>query len=261
MPIANALNNELTLTHRHRNMIKWVRWAPNSDTAVASASLLLMILAYYAATHWLISQVAAILVFGILTNLILNVLLPVWWIAYHRRQPLSELGITTKRWLSSLLIGIGLAGLLAIRLWQVAAGIDWLPHLLFNVTCFWEPFFVYGWLQLRFERAFGIVPSIILAGLSLAVYHVGTYSPDGLIMLLLAGLLYAVVFRITSNLLVMWPLAFSIGSSMGTLMGGMQFTWNQVSIWSIILLLQISAIGYTWWRQNRRKLASETSTQ
>lgn len=239
-------------SQKHRNMIKWVRWAPNLDTAVASASLLLMILAYYATTHWLISQVAVVLVFGILTNLILNVLLPVWWIVYHRRQPLSELGVTTKRLLPSLLIGAGLAGFSAFRLWQMADGVNWLPHLLFNALCFWEPFFVYGWLQLRFERAFGVVPGVILAALSFTAYHVGTYSPEGLLMLLLAGLLYGVVFRITSNLLIIWPLAFSIGSSMGTLMGGMQFTWNQVSTWSIILLLQISVIGYTWWRQNRR---------
>jgi hypothetical protein len=260
MTTINTTNQELVLTQKNRNITKWIRWAPNLDTGIAFASLLLMILAYYAATHWLISQVGAILVFGILTNLILNVLLPVWWIAYHRRQPLSELGITTERWLPSLLIGIGLAFLLAIRLWQVAVGINWLPHLLFNAACFWEPFFVYGWLQLRFERAFGTIPGIILAGLSLAAYHIGTYSPDGLIMLLFAGLLYAVVFRITSNLLIIWPLAFSLGSSMGTLMGGMQFTWNQLSTWSIILLLQLSIIGYTWWRQNRRQPSSRTST-
>jgi len=171
----------------HRDMNKWIRWTPNVDTAIAFASLPLMVLAYYAATHWLISQVVAIAVFGILTNLILNVLLPVWWIIYYRRQPLSELGITTERWLSSLLISTGVASASAFRLWQMVAGIDWLPHLLFNAVCFWEPFFVYGWLQLRFDRAFGIVPSVILAGLSFTAYHVGSYSPDSLIMRCLQG--------------------------------------------------------------------------
>ena len=242
--------------HKHHTISKWIRWTPTSDTAIAFITLLLMILAYYATTHWLTSQIAVILVFGILTNLVLNVLLPIWWVAYHRRQPLSELGITTKRWLSSLLIGIGLAGFSSFRLWQMAAGTNVLPHLLCNAACFWEPFFVYGWLQLRFDRAFGIVPGIILTGISFTAYHVGTYSPADLPMFLFAGLLYAIVFRITSNLLIIWPLAFSIGSSMGTLMGGMQFTWNQVYIWSIILLFQLCIIGYTWWQQNRHKPAS-----
>lgn len=246
------MKSDTVLIQEHRNMIRWVRWAPTLDTAIAFASLLLMILAYYATTHWLSSQVAVILVFGILTNLILNVLLPVWWIAYHRRKPLSELGITTRRWVPSLIIGIILTVFIASRFWQQAAGVDWLPHLLFNAVCFWEPLFVYGWLQLRFDRAFGIVPGIILAGLSFTAYHIGTYSPSGLVMLLFAGLFYAVVFRITSNLLIIWPLAFCFGSAIGTLMGSMQFTWGQVIWWSVIMLLQLSFIGYTWWRQRRR---------
>lgn len=245
------MKSDAVLARRHRNVTKWVKWAPNRDTAVAVASLLLMVPAYYAATHWLHSELTGIVVFGVLTNLMLNVLLPVWWIAYYRRWPLSELGITTRRWLPSLAIGIALAAFSAFRFWQMAAGIDWLPHVLFNAVCLWEPLFVYGWLQLRFDRAFGIVPGVILAGLSFTAYHVGTYLPSGLIMLLLAGLLYGVVFRITANLLIIWPLAFCIGSSMGTLMGGMQFTWEQVSIWSAILLVQVCVIGYTWWRQSR----------
>ena len=58
-------------------MSRYLRWALTLDTAIAFASLLLMILIYYATTHWLSSQVAIVLVFSILTNLVLNVLLPV----------------------------------------------------------------------------------------------------------------------------------------------------------------------------------------
>jgi len=246
------MKNKSVSSQENRNVIRWVRWAPSRDTAVAFASLLLMIPAYYSVTHWLMSKAAGILVFGILTNLILNVLLPVWWIAYYRRQPVSELGITTRRWLPSLLIGIGVAGIFAFGLWRRVASINWLPHLLTNVECFWEPFFVYGWLQLRFDRAFGVVPGVILAGLSLAAYHIGTFPPNYLIVLLLVGLFYGAVFRITSNLLIIWPLAFPIGSAIGTLAGGMQFTWVHVSFQFLILLLQLSVIGYTWRRQNRR---------
>jgi len=243
--------NNTVLVQKHGNVFKWVRWAPTLDTAIALASLILMILAYYAATHWLTSQVTSILVFGILTNLILNVMLPVWWISYYRRQPLSELGITTHHWISSLIIGTLLAIFTALGFWQMADGVDWVPHLLFNAVCFWEPFFVYGWLQLRFDRAFGILPGIILTGLSFTAYHIGTYSSSGLLVLFISGLFYAVVFRITSNLMIIWPLAFCFGSAIGTLMGGMQFTWEQVTSWFVIMLLQFGFISYTWWRQNR----------
>jgi hypothetical protein len=66
------------------------------------------------------------------------------------------------------------------------------------------------------------------------------------------GRFYAVVFRPTSNLLTVWPLLWRVGSSMGTLMGGTWFTWGQVAIWSVILLVQLGFVGYTWRKRNRR---------
>jgi hypothetical protein len=247
------MNTDTTLQQEPLGNTKWVKWAPSSDTALALATELWMIGAYYATTHWLHSDLAVIVVLGVLTNLIINVLLPVWWIAYYRKQSLSELGITTRRWLPSLLIGVGLAVFSSLRLRQMAAGIDWLPHVLFNAVILWEPFFVYSWLQLRFDRAFGIVPGVLLTGLSFAAYHIGTYPPSGLIVLLVSGLIYAAIFRLTSNLLIVWPLAWCVASSLGTLMGGMQFTWNQAASWSVILLIQLGFIGYTWWKQSEEK--------
>ncbi len=228
---------------------RWFIWSPNADTLVAVLTEIAMIAAYWTATHLLRSELAAVLVLGLLTNLGLNVLFPVWWIAYHRTQPLSELGITTRRWLPSLLIGVALTAFSSFGLRHRAAGTDWLPHVLFNAVILWEPFFVYGWLQLRYDRAFGIIPGVLLGGLSFAAYHIGTYPPAGLVTLLISGLIFAAIFRLTSNLLIMWPLVWSVASSIGTLMGGMQFTWRQVAIWSAILLIQLAFIGYTWWRQ------------
>jgi hypothetical protein len=230
---------------------RWFTWSPNGDMLVALLTEIAMIAAYWTTTHLLSGGWDGVLVFGVLTNLGLNVLFPVWWIAYYRGQPLSELGITTRRWLSSLLIGVGLAVFSSFRLRQMTTGMDWLPHVLFNAVILWEPFFVFSWLQLRFDRAFGIVPGVLLAGLSFAAYHIGTYPPAGLVTLLISGLIFAAIFRLTSNLLIMWPLVWSVSSSIGTLMGGMQFSWNQVAAWSVILAIQLGFIGYTWWRQSK----------
>jgi membrane protease YdiL (CAAX protease family) len=230
---------------------RWFCWSPSSDTLVAVLTEIAMMAAYWTVTHLLGRGWDVVLVLGIGANLGLNVFFPVWWLTCHRRQPLSELGITTRRWLLSLLVGAGLAALSSFRLRQMAAGTDWLPHVLYNALILWEPFFVYGWLQLRFDRAFGIVPGVILAALSFAAYHIGSYPPAELLTLLIAGLLYGVLFRLTSNLLILWPLLWSIGSSIGTLMGGMQFTWIEVVIWAVILLLQLGTIGYVGWRRHR----------
>jgi hypothetical protein len=229
----------------------WFTWSPSSDTLVAVLTEIAMIAAYWATTHLLSRGWDTVLVLGVLTNLGLNVLFPVWWITWHRREPLSELGITTRHWLRSLLIGAGLAAFSAFGLRRRAAGTEWLPHLLFNAVILWEPFFVFGWLQLRFDRAFGIVPGVLLAALSFAAYHIGSYPPAMLVVLLIFGLFYAVVFRLTSNLLILWPLLWSMGSSIGTLMGGMQFTWIEVVIWAVILLIQSGFISYVGWRRNK----------
>jgi hypothetical protein len=232
---------------------RWFTWSPNGDTLVAVLTEVAMIAAYWTTTHLLSGGWDDVLVLGVLTNLGLNVLFPVWWIAYHRKQPLSELGITTRRWLPSLIISVALAAFSSLGLRHRVAGTDWLPHVLFNAVILWEPFFVHAWLQLRYDRAFGVVPGVLLAALSFAAYHIGTYPPAGLAILLISGLFYAAVFRLTSNLLIVWPLVWCAGSSIGTLMGGMQFTWNQVAIWSVILLIQSGFIGYTWWRQRGEK--------
>jgi hypothetical protein len=228
---------------------RWFAWSPTGDTLVAVVTELAMIALYWTATHLLDNNWAAVLIFGLLTNLGLNVLFPVWWIVYHRKQPLSELGITTRRWLASLLIGVGLAVFSSFGLRQHVTGVNWLPHVLFNAVILWEPFFVFSWLQLRYDRAFGILPGVLLTGLSFAAYHIGTYPPAGLVTLLISGLFFAAIFRLTSNLLILWPLAWCMGSSIGTLMGGMQFAWNQVAAWSAILLIQLAFIGYTWRHQ------------
>ena len=73
---------------------------------------------------------------------------------------------------------------------------------------------------MRLDRAFVIVLGVLLAALSFAAYHIGTYPHGGLIVLLIWGLFCAVVFRLTSNLPTVWPLLWCVGSSIGTLMGG-----------------------------------------
>lgn len=228
---------------------RWFTWSPNRDTFVALLTEIAMIALYWINTHFLSSGWDGILVLGIFTNLGLNVLFPVWWIAIHRKQPLSELGITKRRWVVSLLIGVALAAFGSVRLRQMVTGVVWLPHVVFNAVILWEPFFTFSWLQLRFDRAFGIVPGVLLASVCFAAYHIGSYPPTMLMVLMVIGLVYGIIFRLTSNLLIIWPFAWAVASSIGTLLGGMQFTWRQVVIWSVILLIQFGFIGYAFLRQ------------
>ena len=63
--------------------------------------------------------------------------------------------------------------------------VDLLPHLIFNGLVLWEVLFVYGWLQLRFEKAFGYILAPILSALCFCFYHVGSFAPAEILPLFL----------------------------------------------------------------------------
>ena len=62
----------------------WFTWSPSRDTLVALLTEIAMIALYWITTHLLSGGWDDVLSFGLLTNLGLNVLCPLWWIAYHR---------------------------------------------------------------------------------------------------------------------------------------------------------------------------------
>jgi protein-S-isoprenylcysteine O-methyltransferase Ste14 len=164
-----------------------------------------------------------------------------------RGESLEQLGLSKQRWLPSLLISLVLVVRLIPRIFELLKIIPpdlVLPTIIFNGLCLWEPFFVYCWIQLRFERAFGVIPGILAAGLCLGSYHIGTYPWEMVIVLGMIGIFFGVVFRLTRNLLILWPLTWTVASTMGTVLGGFTFGWNPVWIYTIILLMQ--GTGILW---------------
>jgi hypothetical protein len=234
-----------------------VRWQPAQDTLVAVASAALMVLVYYTNTHFRNPWVNVV-VWLILGNLLLNVVIPAYCVLRVRREGLAGLGITTRLWWLAALLSIGWS------LWawgglQYQASrrpeVDLLPHVLGNALTFWEPFFVYGWLQLRFERAFGVIPGIVLAGLSFAAYHLGTYPLEVVGRFAVAGMANAALFRITGNLLTIWPLAHAITASIGTLRGAFAFDWPAVAARAVLVGVQLAAIAWIARRAERPTVA------
>jgi len=180
-------------------------------------------------------------------SLFVLVLLPAYYVLKVRRKPLDQLGLTKRHWLPSLLISI----VFILRLFPRMSGLLStvppelvLPTVIFNGLCLWEPFFVHCWIQLRFERAFGIIPGILTAGLCLGSYHIGTYPLEMVMKLVMAGLIYGAVFRLTRNLLILWPLTWTVASTMGTISGGFTFGWQTVWVYVAIILTQGTGI---WW--------------
>jgi|GEM_PF-4316958 len=152
---------------------------------------------------------------------------------------------TRNRWIPSLIIGIILAALFLSRLVALYPGPGLLPHLIVNACMVWEPFFVFGWILLCFDRAFGIISGILFSSLAFGAYHIGTYPAGGILMHLIVGIISGGIFRATSNILILWPFVWMVSSAMGTTMGGMVFGGDAVGISVVILVISLAAIGYT----------------
>ena len=147
--------------------------------------------------------------------------------------------------MAGLVIGIVLACLFAKPLFDIVAGPAIVPHLLTNACMFWEPFFVFGWLFLAFDRAFGSVPGILGASLAFTAYHLGTYPLAGLAMLFVVGIVFGCIFCEVKNILILWPFAWTFSSGIGTAMGGMVFSWADLPVSAAILAVSLACIGYT----------------
>lgn len=233
---------------------EWVKWAPNSDVVVALLTLVWLTAAFYTMNRTM-SLVFILFGFMLLTNLIVNVVLPTYWVVGYRKQPLSELGITTRYWLPSLILSLLIAVLRWPSLGPLLKGRDWVPHVLTAMLTFWNPFFLHGWLQLRFERAFGVMPGILLGGLGLAVYHLGTSPYPHLVEMIVEGIAFGALFRLTRNLLMLWPLAWGINRAVGTATAGRFFDWRMVPIYAVLLVIQLGFIVY----MDRRRARMDTT--
>ena len=217
------------------------RFEPATDTLVAVVALFGLWAVYYVQSGR--ESVAFILLFLVVGNLVLTILFPLYYVCVYRDEPLSEIGITTTGWkravvVSSIMAVIFAPGLLTLDLSTAVL----IPHILTVGLMLWEPFFVHGFLQIRFEQAFGPLPGIVLAAVAFVLFHVGSVALVGLLALGLFGLLHAVFFRVFDrNLLVLWPIWWAVGSAQGTA-DAIVFGWEEASAYVVILLIAGIAI-------------------
>ena len=156
----------------------------------------------------------------------------------------------------ALLVSVAVGVLSWLQLQEQVGGqqphVDLAPVLLANGLLSWEPYFVYGWLQLRFEQAFGVVSRIALAAVCLGAYHVGIFPPSGVASLVAFVTFFGVLFRATGgNLLILWHLTWAVTSSIGGLEGGFGFGWSDVATCAILLVVQAALIASMAWRKVR----------
>jgi membrane protease YdiL (CAAX protease family) len=174
-------------------------------------------------------------------------------------EVLAELGFTNRKWILSLIINVVLAaGLLAMFLKEeVPENIINLKNLYgasyILVAGIFEMTFIYGFLRMSFEKAFGIIPAVVLTSVFYSLHHAG-FQPEFL-HLFLVGLMYCSVFYITKNMLVIFPFFWGVGALWDVLVSSEagDDIKNPVSFIIAIVILSASAI-WVLYRKRRKDI-------
>lgn len=242
-----------------------VRWNPSRDSGVALLTELGMILSYIAIGRSG-DDLQVMMIFVAFVIPLLTVGVPVYWMVFVRRQGLSSLGLTLRYWLPALLLG---ASLSIVEVLQFLTGgvlnmlsDRWMPQAVAGAVSLWEPLFVFGWLQLRFEKDFGVLPAILAASACFALYHIGFGSVNMMMGQFLWAVVYATVFRLVSNLLVVWPLLWAASSARICIGSGFCFfNWASASFMVIIFVVEVAFIVFTAYRRRQVKSTYDRDPQ
>jgi len=226
-----------------------LRWTPNRDTLAALASYLLVIAGLYTAFQvFTTERVAAnFLTFAPVTLGLIGVAAPALYTTLTRRRPLMDLGITVRNLLPSL----GLSLLLGWDTYRnTLATLDIpssqiiVPLIALALTVgLFEAIFFRGWLQLRFEDAFGVVPGLVLAALAYSLYHIG-YGMEAseLVFLFFLGITFGAIFRLTKSIFVLWPLYTPVGGLFTNLRDGLSMPFEATYGFVLTVALMVGAL-------------------
>jgi membrane protease YdiL (CAAX protease family) len=196
------------------------RWRPGRDLLAVAVSWLLVTGSLWIATHVVGSTAAGgmayFALYGVLAATVFGVGLPLYWTVVVRRRPISDLGITMRLLGVSLVLQVIFAALQfvpTLARTQLPPFEQFLPLVALALAIgFFEAVFWRGWVQLRLEDAFGIIPGILLGAVIYALYHVGYGMPlSEISFLFLIGVIYAVIFRLTKSVFILWPLLQPMG--------------------------------------------------
>ena len=265
LDIANARHTSKLFSLHRILREQGLAWRPNRDTLVAFASYGLVVAGLYTAFQvFTTERVAAnFITFGPVTLAGLGIALPVLYTVLVRRRPLADVGLTARHLLPSLILGL-LLGWDTYRNTLATLDAVWtreaLPLVVMALAVgLFEAVFFRGWLQLRFEEAFGIVPAVVLGALCYSLYHVG-YGMDWNEMLFLfgLGLVFAAVFRLTRSVAVLWPFYTPIGGLYTNLTEGLTMPFEATYGFLLTLGLMVAAI-VTGILVRRKRMRTEQS--
>lgn len=231
---------------------KLFRWRPTSEVLIALGSGGVVIILSASMLPFSASSWAGIVIRDIAMIFLAGIAFPLFYML-RTKSDFSEFGLTTKRWYLFLPINL----LLAVGLFFLFKSDT--PHAAITINAItlqkvgylmlagiFESLFFYSFMRTLFERAFGIVPAIVLASLFYSFHHVGFQPEYG--KLIIVGLLYTITFRAGNSLLMIYPFFWGIGASYDVLIQSKEVSAiSYPGIRSLYLaVLILTALVWTW---------------
>lgn len=229
-----------------------VYWKPDGDLAVVAISWVLVVGAFYTASV-IVGQnvwggIAYFILYAVLGASLFGIGIPLYWMIVVRKRSLADLGLST-RWLGvSLVLQFSFAALqyLATLAQVRLPPLEEFAPLVALALCigFFEAVFWRGWVLLRLEEAFGILPAILLSSALYAAYHVGYGMPTSeMVFLFFVGIMFAVVFRLTKNVLILWPVFQPMGQLVTLVKDGLALPFLSTLGFAEALILMLVLVG------------------
>jgi membrane protease YdiL (CAAX protease family) len=231
-------------------------WRPDTRDLIAVVVLYVAVVAAARlAFVWFTTEfmVGLFISYAVVGLLLLGVAGPVFYSVRFRHRPLRSLGVGLHEWRPTLALGLLFAAVqFSLTLWgyDLPQPVDWVPLLLMSLTVgVFESIFFRGFIQSRLEASFGPVFGVGLAAALYGLYHYGYgMGSEEIVFLTGLGVVYALAFRATRNILILWPFLTPLGSLFTNLEAGdIVLPWASMAGFGEVLI----AMGVVLWLAHR----------
>ena len=192
------------------------------------------------------NEMSNIILRDILMIIFLGFFVPIYYILIIKKKNLSVLGIHKNKLTVSLVINV-VAGisLLAMFICKNTGAIVLNRTSFYAITYIlaagiFEMVFIYGFLRYEFERAFGILPSILITAIFYSLHHAG-FQPE-FAKLFFVGMMYVTVFYFTHNIFSIFPFFWGVGAIWDVLVNSEAGSSLQNEVSFIIAMLMFTAM-------------------
>ena len=241
-------------------MKKYFRWEPSKETLIPFVAGVVVILLSAAMVPFDVNSWIRIVIHDVGMVCLAGVLFPLYYMQSSGNNS-AEFGLTLRKWYIFLPLSFALGILLLIIF------IYWVPPAGFKVdlntmmkmvvildTGVFEVIFFYSFQRTIFERAFGIVPAIILAALFYSFHHLG-FQPE-FKELFMVGIMYAAVYRMGNSVLLIYPFFWGVGAAYNVLIQSKKVSAIMYpEIRSLYLSVFIFLLLLWTWLKSRKKNA------